>query len=241
LFASISIEDTVYALDITTSHRVTMLPFTRAQFFEVFAAYNVATWPAAIIAYPLALVAVFVAWRRPSSAGRVVGLVLALMWGWVGLVYNGSYFSQINPIARFFAGAFLLQAALFALHAALGRGLEFGPLSRVRAIAGALMLAYAMVAYPLIGLLLGERYPAMPLFGVAPCPLLIFTFGLMVWAACARWWLWIVPLIWSLIGGSATILLSVPQDWALPIAAAAALLIISLDRPSDARDPQRGF
>jgi hypothetical protein len=98
-----------------------------------------------------------------------------------------------------------------------------------------------MVAYPLIGLLLGERYPAMPLFGVAPCPLLIFTFGLMVWAACARWWLWIVPLIWSLIGGSATILLSVPQDWALPIAAAAALLIISLRSAQRCKGPTTRF
>lgn len=208
-----------------------MLPFTREQFFGIFAAYNVANWPAAVISYPLALVAVLVAWRGTTGAGRIVGLVLALMWGWVGLVYNGLYFSQINPIAQVFAGAFLAQAAMFALPAALGRGLAFGPRSALRTIAGALMLAYAMVVYPLIGLALGEGFPAMPLFGVAPCPLLIFTFGFLTWAVRAQWWLWIVPLLWSAIGGSATILLSVPQDWALPIFAAAAVLIQWLERP----------
>ena len=94
------------------------------------------------------------------------------------------------------------------------------------------MIFYAMVAYPLIGLAVGERYPAMPLFGLAPCPLLIFTFGLMLWASCARWWLWIVPLLWSAIGGSAVIVLSVPQDWALPFSGAIAFLLVWLDRRS---------
>jgi len=32
------------------------------------------------------------------------------------------------------------------------------------------------------------------------------------------------------VGGSAALLLSVPQDWALPLAATVALLIVSVDR-----------
>ena len=207
-----------------------MLPFTRQQFFEVFAAYNAATFPAAILAYPLAVLALVAAWRGRAGSGRTVGLVLALMWGWVGIVYQGIYFSQINPAARIFAAAFALQALLFAGHAIMGRGLEFGPRSRLRAVAGASMIVYAMLIYPLIGLAVGERYPAMPLFGVAPCPLLIFNFGLMVWASRARWWLWIVPILWSVVGGSAFIALSIPQDWALPVSAAGALLIARHDR-----------
>lgn len=109
--------------------------------------------------------------------------------------YQGVYFSQINPIARAFAAGFLVQAALFVIHAALARGLELGPRSRLRSLAGAVMVAYAMIAYPIIGLAVGESYLAMPLFGVTPCPLLIFTFGLMLWAACAQWWLWISPIV----------------------------------------------
>jgi hypothetical protein len=151
------------------------------------------------------------------------------MWGWVGIIYHAVYFSQINPVARVFGAGFVLQALLFALHSAAG-GLEFEPLSRVRLIAGAWMILYATVIYQLIGLAVGERYPAMPLFGVAPCPLLIFTFGVMLWATAAPWWLWIVPLLWSGIGGSASILLSVPQDWALPVSALIALVIVGVER-----------
>lgn len=208
-----------------------MLPFSREQFFEVFAAYNAANWAAAIAAYPLAAVAVLVAWRGTARSGRAAGLILALMWGWVGVVYQGVYFSQINPIARAFAGAFVAQALLFAVHAVIGRGLEYGDRGSLRTLAGGAMIFYAMIVYTLIGLLAGEQYPALPLFGVAPCPLLIFTFGLMVWASCVRWWLWLVPLLWSAIGGSASVLLAVPQDWALPVSAFAALLIIWVDRP----------
>lgn len=209
-----------------------MLPFTREEFFGVFAAYNAATWPAAIIAYPLALIALLLTWRESPQAARASATVLALMWAWVGLVYQGLYFASINPIASAFAVAFLLQAGLFAYHAWTRHGLEHGPRSRLRTGVGGTMIVYALLLYPLIGLVTGERYPAMPLFGVAPCPLLIFTFGLMLWAACARWWLWIIPLLWAVIGGSAAVLLSVPQDWALPVSALLALLIIWLERPN---------
>jgi hypothetical protein len=201
------------------------------QFFTVFAAYNSATWPAAIVAYPLALTALLFAWRARPQAGRASAIMLALMWSWVGFVYQGLFFAAINPLARVFAVAFIVQGALFAYHAWTGRGLEFGLRTRLRTVAGGAMTLYALMFYPLIGLVAGERYPAMPLFGVAPCPLLIFTFGLMLWAVCARWWLWVVPVLWAVIGGSAALLLSVPQDWGLPASAVLTLLTIWLDRP----------
>lgn len=209
-----------------------MLPFSREQFFEVFAAYNAANWPAALLAYPLAVSALLAARHGKPTSARLVGAILALMWAWVGIVYQGLFFASINPAARLFALAFLIQAGLFAWHAWTRRGLEYGPRSKVRRIVGGAMMLYALVLYPVIGLAVGERYPAMPLFGVTPCPLLLFTFGLLLWASCARWWLWIVPLAWGVIGGSAAVLLSVPQDWALPISALFALLIIWRDRPA---------
>ena len=178
------------------------------------------------------MLALLFAWRSTPTAGRVVAIVLAVMWGWVGIIYQGLFFAPINPVARLFALAFVVQALLFAWHGWRQIGLEYGPRSRIRAVTGGAMIAYALFLYPMIGLAAGERLAAMPLFGVAPCPLLIFTFGLMLWASCARWWLWIVPLLWAAIGGSAAVLLSVPQDWALPIAALTALIIHLVDRPA---------
>lgn len=215
-----------------------MLPFTRAEFFEVFAAYNAVTWPAAIAAYPLAFAALLLAWCGAARSGRLVGFILALMWAWVGLVYHGVYFSQINPIAYAFVAIFVVQALLFAIHAVRSGGFQFTRRSRWRAIVAAAMVVYAMLAYPLIGLLSGERLAELPLFGVAPCPLLIFTFALMILAARVPWWLWIVPLLWSAIGGSAAVLLAVPQDWALPVSALAALALAWVDRRGEASSRQ---
>lgn len=90
-----------------------MLPFTRQQFFEVFGAYNAEFWPAAVVAYLLALAALVFAWRGTRQAGRIVAAVLAIMWSWVGVVYLGQFFSAINPISHFFSIAFIVQAGVF--------------------------------------------------------------------------------------------------------------------------------
>ncbi len=152
------------------------------------------------------------------------------MWAWVGIAYQGLFFASINPAARLFAVAFVMQAGLFWWQEWGRRELEYGARSRLRTLSGGAMIIYALILYPVIGLTAGERYPAMPLFGIAPCPLVIFTFGLMLWASRARWWLWVVPLLWSVIGGSAAVLISVPQDWALPLSAMIALLIVWAER-----------
>ena len=73
------------------------------------------------------------------------------------------------------------------------------------------MIVYAMLLYPAIGALAGQSYPAVPVFGVAPCPLVIFTFGVLLLADPLPLRLLIVPLLWSLVGGSAALLLQVPQ------------------------------
>ena len=206
-----------------------MIPFTRDQFFAVFVAYNSAIWPAAILAYPLAVVMLAQALRGGKRNTRIVAASLALLWGFVGIAYHGLYFSRINLAAPLFAAAFVLQALLFVATAISGRGMEFGAHSRIRSAVGVGLILYAAIAYPLLGLIAGERYPAMPLFGVTPCPLLVFTFGLFVLASRVRWWLWIVPLLWSLVGGSAFYRLAVPQDLALPVAALAAIVLSAAD------------
>ena len=73
----------------------------------------------------------------------------------------------------------------------------------------------------------------IPAFGV-PCPTMIFTAGMLMLATPRSWRLSIVPVIWSVIGGSAAFLLGVRADYALPIAGLA-LAVSSLQRQSNAR------
>jgi hypothetical protein len=209
-----------------------VLPFTRDQFFALFAAYNSATWPAAVFAYPLAIILTALALRDGPRNSRYVAAGLMLMWAYVGVVYHGLYFSRINLAAPIFAGAFLVQALLFARASTTGREIKFDERNGTRSALGLALIFYATIAYPVIGFLAGQHYPAMPLFGVAPCPLLIFTFGLFTLASYVRWSLWIVPLLWAMIGTGGFYILEVPQDAGLIVSALVAIGVHSQTRVS---------
>lgn len=197
------------------------LPFTPAQFDAVFARYNAAIWPAQAVAIVLGAAIVLWAWTgrsRPVAAG------LALMWGWTGLAYHAAHFSAINPAAWAFAALFVVQALLLGRHAASRAALRLQPPAGVRGVLAVGLIAYAMLLYPLIGRLGGHAWDALPMFGVTPCPVTLFTFGvLLLCADRVPMRLLVVPVLWSLIGGSAAWLLHVPQDGVLLVAWIAAL------------------
>ena len=193
-----------------------MLPFTHAQFIEVFAQYNMTVWPAQVLAYILGL-GIVLALLRPSAAtGRWVAAGLALMWLWTGIAYHVLHFAEINKAAFLFGALFAIQGLLL-LRAAFTDALRYGgPARGAAAWLGWGLVLYASVLYPLLGLWAGHRFTEMPMFGITPCPVTIFTFGVFLLAtAPVSRWLLVVPVIWSLIGGSAAFLLQVPQDWLL--------------------------
>jgi hypothetical protein len=192
-----------------------MLPFTHVQFIEVFAHYNENVWPAQLVAYLLA-VAMLAAIALPRRhSGRFVTVGLALMWLWTGVAYHGIHFSAINKAAYLFAVLFVVQALLL-LRGTLAESLRFGGTGKAASYLGWALVAYAAMLYPLLGLWLGQPLAALPMFGITPCPVTIFTFGVLLLAdAPVCRWLLVVPVLWSLIGGSAAVLLRVPQDWVL--------------------------
>ena len=86
---------------------------------------------------------------------------------------------------------------------------------------------YAAIVYPLIGISTGHAYSELPVFGVTPCPVTIFSFGMfLLTTRPVSSWLLVIPFIWSLIGGSAAILLNVPQDWLLLVSGFIAVPIL---------------
>jgi hypothetical protein len=192
-----------------------MLPFTRDQFLEVFAAYNGAIWPAQVVAYLLAAIAVALLFRPGRSTDRIVAAVLAAMWLWTGVAYHGLFFARINQAAILFAALFVAEGILL-LHAGFTGRLRFGFARGWAASIGIAFILYAAVLYPLIGTALGHAWRELPMFGVTPCPVTIFTFGmLLLTKAPVPRRLLVIPFLWSLVGGSAAILLDVPQDWLL--------------------------
>jgi hypothetical protein len=192
-----------------------MLPFTHAQFLELFARYNANMWPVQVVAYLLGIGLVLAILRPSANTGRWVGAGLAVMWLWTGVAYHGLHFADINKAAFMFAALFTIQALLL-LRAGFSGTLRFDAPRQASAWLGWGLIVYAFVLYPLLGVWAGSRYPEMPMFGITPCPVTIFTFGVFLLAASPVWrWLLVIPVIWSLIGGSAAFLLAVPQDWLL--------------------------
>lgn len=193
-----------------------MLPFTREQFFQVFLEYNNAVWPASLVAYGFAIAALVAVLRPSPFRSKATASVLAAMWAWTGMAYHGVFFSTINGAAIFFAALFVAQSLLFFYTGVMRDHLRFGESQGLRAIMGWAFIGYALIAYPLIGLAMGHAYNSLPQFGITPCPVTLFTFGLLLLAGPpVPWKLLAIPLLWSLIGGSAAVLLGVPQDWLL--------------------------
>lgn len=201
-----------------------MLPFTRDEFLNVFEAYNEAVWPAQPIALGLGLAVLVLMLLGDDRYQRLIAALLGVMWIWTAVAYHWLFFSEINSAAVAFGFMFLIQGLLFLLFA-FRRKLEYRFRWRagVRTFGGVVLIGYALVMYPLIDLMT-LTWPRSPAFGVSPCPLTMFTLGLLLLVdERPPLWLWIVPLAWSLIGGTAAFLLGLPQDWGLLIAGPAAI------------------
>lgn len=218
----------------------TNIPFTLEQFFGVFGTYNDAIWPAQIIAYGLGALAVVFGTRASRNSGIVISTVLALFWVWMGVFYHILHFSTINPAARLFGIFFILQGLLLVLIGGIRNRLTFRSVRDPYSVVGWCFIAYAMLIYPLIGSASGHSYPEIPMFGVAPCPATIFTFGLLLWARSqVPIYLVLIPFLWSLIGISAALKLGVPQDYGLGVAGILGMILIVLKNRRLGKTPEQ--
>lgn len=193
------------------------LPFTAADFREVFVRYNHAVGPAPLVLTALAVVAVIAVLGNRRQRHHLACAVLALLWLWSGLVYHGLFFSGLNAPAYGFGLLFLAQAVgLYWLGIRQDRIVFEVRKSRATAILGAVVIGYAILIYPAVSYALGHRWPQGPTFG-APCPVVLFTLGLFFWTTPSfPKGLLIVPLTWCLVGSAAALEFGMYEDWALP-------------------------
>ena len=194
------------------------LPFSREEFFDLFAAYNGALWPAVVLLWVAsALAGVWLLSSRRSHDRWISGL-LAVHWAWSAVAYHGVFFTRINPAAWLFAAMFLLQAALILWFGVIRAQLSFESRRTAWTPIGFALVAYALL-YPAINAVEHGSVLKIPTFGL-PCPTTIFTAGLLLLTTSRSRTLAIVPIIWSAIGGSAAFLLGVSADYMLPVAGA---------------------
>jgi hypothetical protein len=213
---------------MTAAGDTVTLPFSEQQFLDVFGDYNSRMWPIVVLLWiaTLGLGAQLVRGRVTSAA---LSLLLTFHWAWSGLVYHALFFSAVNPGAWLFALLFAVESAIF-LRLAVTRRIEYvwghGAQHKIAAV----LIAYAL-AYPVLVLASGYDYPRAPLFAV-PCPTTLFTCGVLLTAVprvpvVAS----VVPVAWSVIAGSAAIVLGVTPDAMVFIAGAAVVMAAIARRP----------
>ncbi|MFP4616142.1 MAG: DUF6064 family protein [Thiohalorhabdus sp.] len=202
------------------------MPYTLEEFLGVYAAYNQALWPLSLLGGLLGLAVVVLYIARPPWADRGVAGILAVFWLVVGGVYHLTYFTTINPLAYAYAALFLVQGALLAWDGVWQGRWRLGPATGWRGWLAALLAGYALVLQPLASLVGPRDYADIPLAGVAPCPTTLLTLAmLLLTAGGPPWRLLAIPLAWTGIGGSAAVLLGVPQDYGLIVAGALVLTV----------------
>lgn len=196
------------------------LPFTQQQFLAVFKNYNLAIWPAQVIFYLAGILALYLLFKPGVRRDKIIAVVLFFFWLWNGTAYHLFFFSTINKAAYGFAVLFAIQAVLFFITGILKGNLSFSdPKKEVSAVLGFAAVIYAMIVYPILGALAGHGFPQSPMFGVAPCPTTIFTFGLLMLANRGiPKYLLAVPLVWSIVGFGAALKLGIAEDTGLLIA-----------------------
>jgi hypothetical protein len=186
-------------------------PVTAEQVAHVFRAYNAAFWLGHVLAYAVAAAAALCAVKPTRNSQAFVSFVLGWLWAWVGIAFFWFHGAAIHPAVRIAGLLFIVQAALFVL-AGLKDWLLYGDPGGPRRTLALGLIAYAALLYPVLGLIAGYGFLALPI-GAVPAAVTLFTFGvLLLTAKHVPWFMLIVPLLWAIVGGGAALLLGLPQD-----------------------------
>jgi hypothetical protein len=141
-------------------------------------AYNNAIFPMQIITMVTGITLTYLLLAKPSSkTNNLMKAYLAFTFAWNGIVFF-LIFGKELPGALLGAPLFIVTAALFAKDIFTNK-IEFRlPSARWHSCLTIFWILCAFL-YPLIGLPLGHYYPRTCIFGVFPCPTIVFALALL--------------------------------------------------------------
>jgi hypothetical protein len=210
------------------------MPF--GQFLAMFNRFNVAAWPAQIVWYVAAAAIVgLTLWPRRGST-QIISFLAATYVAWTGIAFFAVYDNQMN-LALLWAGVFMLEAVLLLVAGLVRTELVIRLRRDASFMVGTVFIGYALVAYPIIGLVGGHSLSTLPTFGLAPCPTVIFLLGMLLLARPpAPTYLVAIPLAWAFTAAPPNLAMgNVPDFVLLLVAVATAWFIIWRDCSSTAQ------
>ena len=205
------------------------IPFTSAEFYGVFSAYNTAVWPMQLPLMALGVLAVLLIVRQRCYSSKGISAILTGLRVWQAPAYHLAFFTAINPLAYGFATLFMVGAGLLFWQGVIRRKLNFKPTGIAnswRALAGWGLIIFAGFIYPAWTYFSGHHYPAFPTFGL-PCPTTLFTIGLLAFLVKPYpRSVFIVLVLWFFVGSQAAFVFDVQADLGLIVAGILGLVLI---------------
>ncbi|MGE5382190.1 MAG: DUF6064 family protein [Omnitrophica WOR_2 bacterium] len=200
-------------------------PFSNEQFLAVFEQYNVSVFPAQIIILLLGFLALKLVFRSGVRKSIYVSSFLAILWLWSGIVYHIGFFSDLNKPAIVFGLLFIIQGVLIIYEGWFKKALAFSFTQIISNDIGLFFVLFGLIIYPFISWFTEKSLVHIISAGL-PCPSVIITLGFfMLNSARIKWYLFIIPVLWSIIGISAALNFGIYQDFMMIIGALALVLI----------------
>jgi hypothetical protein len=194
------------------------LLFSPRAYWRLFELHNEALWPLPLLTLAVGIAALALAVLRPRHHGRLIAILLAVLWAGVGWGFLWQRYATINWAAAYVAPIFASEALLLLMVGGIMDRLS-AKQHGVRRIGGLALIALGL-AYPLSAPLFGRPWQGAEIFGIAPDPTAIATLGFLVlvrsWSAAL---LLPIPLLWCLASGVTLWAMDDPQAW-VPFAAA---------------------
>lgn len=211
--------------------------FTPETYFRLFQLYHREWWPMQLACLAMAVVILLCLWLRPARGGRVIAILLAASWAWVGWAFLHLRFAPIHWVANWYAVAFFLQALLLLIYGVSRRGMEFETGITMRTGIGVAVLLGALLVMPATAHLTGREWMQAELFAMTPDATALATLGLLLLVkGHVALWLMIIPVAWCFITGATLWALEAPEALILP--AGAILTIVLMLMPAKQRGQQ---
>tara|TARA_B100000519_G_scaffold134001_1_gene115758 strand:+ start:461 stop:1177 length:717 start_codon:yes stop_codon:yes gene_type:complete len=177
-----------------------LLLFSPRVYYRLFEIMNTTWWLVVVSALVAGVIAAGLALRHGFRGNRVILVLLALVWAWCGYGFLWQYYRPINWAIPYLLPGFALQVVLFAIFAARPLPLRFGWRGDFSSYVGLTLVAFALIAFPFIGLIEGRDLLQAELFGSAADPTALGTLGFVLLSRGTwRWALLPVPLLWCVI------------------------------------------
>ena len=193
-------------------------------FFNNVSAYNVSIFPMQIITLVVAIILTYLLFVRPSTIlNKLIKIYLSFTFVWFVLMFP---FEGVFKIA--FGLVHIVIAILFFIDIFTAK-IEFKfPETSGKRYFMLFLIFSAFALYPLIEYMSGHLYSKILLFGVAPCPTIIFSLALLIGAVPKVGKIIFILLIFPAIfsGLSVPIMLGVWADLLLLVSGIYGLIIL---------------